>query len=134
MMHSHNAGANDVQSRIDDILVSSEIIQGSYTTVLEATDDSDHLPLLARLDLGATGFIPLEKDVATNEVEQVAPKFVLPMKKEQLMAYQCELGVCQGTEIHAFKHKIDQCLDVLDNALAAEPSPACSSLFLGPLK
>ena len=52
----------DIQrSRIDDILVTPGIkrhLPAPCTEVLQATDDSDHLPLLSTLDVGKVGFVP----------------------------------------------------------------------------
>ena len=54
-VRSEDCDANIRSSRIDDVLVSQSIcehLRTPYTTVLAATDDSDHLPLLATLELG----------------------------------------------------------------------------------
>ena len=53
-VRSKDCDANIRSSRIYDVLVSQSIcghLRTPCTTVLEATDDSDHLPLLATLEL-----------------------------------------------------------------------------------
>ena len=113
-----------MQSRIDDILMSSTIYNPSATQALDATDDSDHLPLITQIDLGAIGFIPLEcKDFVPQNCNQ--PRFVMPMKKEQLLDYQSQLLVAQGQQIFALKRKIAGCLDILE-ALPVCQTPASS--------
>ncbi len=112
---SASGGTEVAQSRIDDILVSSSLHAhaSAVTQVLQATDDSDHLPLLAALDLGATGFIPLGQGVAPQQPEFV-PKFALPMKQDQLLTYQSKLHVTLGTRIHSLKGRIESHIAVMD--------------------
>ena len=62
----------------------SAVFQSTATRTLGATDDSDHLPLMAHLDLGQAGFCPLEQDDSGQE-SIAQPRFLLPMKKEQLL-------------------------------------------------
>ena len=82
------------QSRIDDILIGTTISDPELTGPAQATDDSDHLPLMTTLDLGEMIFVPLEQ--TKTEAQPSAARFTLPMKKEQLLKYQSKLHVDLG--------------------------------------
>ena len=105
------------QSRIDDILISSHICDPASTEVLHATDDSDHLPITAQIDLGAIGFIPVEHDASVPQLCN-HPRFTMPTKKDQLLMYQSKLHLAQAQQIFALKRKIESSIAILDGLSA----------------
>ncbi len=70
------------------------------TAVPEATDDSDHLPLLAAIEVGTIGVVPpLDLGVQSTQLE-APPKFVLPIKETQLIELQACIEDAHSLRIH----------------------------------
>ena len=105
------------RSRIDDILVTpgiKEHLVAPCTEVLQATDDSDHLPLLATLELGKIGFVPpLDLKDGTSQPKP-GPKFVYPIQKTQLLEFQRCFQETHSHKIHEFADKVEDTADRLN--------------------
>ena len=86
------------------------------TQILEATDDSDHLPLLATIEVGKVGFIP-PLDIEEQPAEAItAPKFVQPIKPSQLLELQARFEDLKGLEIHALDSHLESVLSTISAA------------------
>ena len=104
--------AEGAQSRIDDILIGTTICDPEVTGTPQATDDSDHLPLMTTLDLGGIVLVPLEQ--TKTEAQPSAARFTLSMKKEQLLMYQSKLHVHLGQQIYTLRGKVESSIAILD--------------------
>ena len=108
-------------SRIDDILVTPGIqrhLSASCTSVLQATDDSDHRFLLAAIEVGKFGFAP-PLDISDQEDHKAAsPKFVYPIKKAQLLEFRSRFEGLHGPNIHNVNVRLEQAVTEIQTATA----------------
>ena len=110
-------GSQDVRrSRIDDILVKDGIkrhLASPCAEALQATDDSDHLPLLATLEMGKIGFVPpLDLSDQTSQPEP-GPKFVYPNQRTQLQEFQSCFQDLYSHNIHEFAMEVKETVERL---------------------
>ena len=116
------------RSRIDDILVTPGIkrhLTAPCTTVLEATDDSDHLPLMAAIEVGKIGVVPPLDPEGQNAPAEAPPKFVLPIKKTQLVELQACIEDAHSLEIYGLHAELKEALHSLTSVTSAWDSPTC---------
>ena len=96
--------------RTVDILVTPGIqrhLSAPCTSVLQATDDSDHRPLLAAIEVG----------------KMASPTFVYPIKKAQLLEFQSRFEGLHGPGIHNFSTRLEQAITEVHNATAGWDLP-----------
>ena len=117
----------DIQrSRIDDILVTAGIkrhLPVPCTEVLQATDDSDHLPLLSTLEVGKVGFVPPLDLTFPGPQPEACPKLAYPIKKTQLLEFQACFQDMFGQRIHGLTNDINQATNLVTNLTDAWDPP-----------
>ena len=91
---------------------------------MQATDDSDHLPLMTTLDLGAINFVALDHKKA--EDQPPSARFTLPMKKEELLMYQSKLHVDLGQRSYALTGGLRAALESSMGSQAVKRQPSRS--------